>query len=103
MSRASSPAESVTVGPNGTFTLTLGVTTNFVSSAYTVFYQSNNGQGLFQINSCIYLNPVFLFVADPVVPQLLNPSTMSDFGASGDQVTIRLPGPSICGALISAR
>ena len=82
---------SVTIGPNGTFTLTLGITTNFIAGGYTVFYQSNNGQGLFEITSRTSLDPIYPFpFPDPIpLPDLLNPSTASDFGAgtSGPGVT----------------
>jgi hypothetical protein len=74
---------SITIGPNETFTLTLGVTTNFVSAGYTVFYQSNNGSGLFEITGRTSLDPIFPFPGiDPTpFPLLLNPSDMFDLGA----------------------
>ncbi len=81
---------SITIGQNGTFNLTLAVTTNFVSSGYTVFYQSNNGSGLFQINSRTFLDPIFNPGGGPPppfppFPMLLNPSNMFDLGfASND-------------------
>ncbi|MEP6821189.1 MAG: hypothetical protein ABI946_02445, partial [Chthoniobacterales bacterium] len=37
----------ISIMAGGTFTLTLGVTTNFSSGGYTVFLQSNNGSGFF--------------------------------------------------------
>lgn len=82
---------SISIGPNGTFTLTLGVTTNFNCGGYTVFYQSNNGQGLFQIISITNLNPVFM-LGDVPLPQLLNPSTMFDLGGASDQTILQPPG-----------
>lgn len=82
---------SITIGQNGTFTLTLAMTTNFLSSGYTVFYQSNNGQGLFQLIGLTYLDPFFMPfgpIIDPFpgVTGVLNPSNMFDIGATGDQV-----------------
>ena len=75
---------SVTINQNGTFTLTLGITTSFISSGYTVFYQSNNGSGLFQITGRTSLDPLYPFpVIDPIpFPVLLNPTTAFDFGAT---------------------
>ena len=83
---------SITVASNGSFNLTLGVTTNFVSNAYTVFYRSINGQGLFQINSRTNLNPIFMFGADPPFPLLLNPSDMFDLGGTTNQINNQPPG-----------
>ncbi len=74
-------ANSITIGANGAFNLTLGITFNFPSSGYTVFYQSNNGQGLFQINSRTLLDPFFNQAGNPSFPQILNPSNMGDLGA----------------------
>lgn len=77
---------SITIGQNGTFNLTLAVTTNFASVGYTVFYQSNNGQGFFQINSRTFLDPIFAGGGAPPpfppFPMLLNPTNMFDLGSS---------------------
>ena len=83
---------SVTIGPNGAFTLVLGVTTNFISSGYTVFYQSNNGSGLFEITGRTNLNPFFTGGTNPHFPELLHPSNMFDLGFTGDQTNNQPPG-----------
>lgn len=50
----------ITIGSNGTFTLTLGVTTNFISSGYTVFYSiSANGLSTFGIPNYSAGPPIF--------------------------------------------
>lgn len=74
---------SITIGQNGSFNLTLAITTNFISSGYSVFYQSNNGSSLFQINSRTFLDPIFTEVQIfPIFPMVLNPSNMFDLGAT---------------------
>lgn len=83
---------SATIGSNGTFTLTLGVTTNFTSVGYSVFYQSNNGSGLFQITGRTNLNPFFTMGGNPPFPMLLNPSNMFDLGYTSNQVNNPPPG-----------
>ena len=89
---------SITIGQSGSFVLTLGVTTNFVSSGYTVFYQSANGNGLFQLTGRTNLMPLF---NDPTTSDavafggtagVLNPSNMFDLGYTGDQVNNAAPG-----------
>ncbi len=84
---------SVTIGSSGTFTLTLGVTTNFPCGGYSVLYQSNNGQGLFEITGRTSLDPIFPFpIIDPIpFPVVLNPSTMFDFGADSGNPSITQP------------
>ena len=91
-----SGTNSITIGSNGTFTLTLGVTTNFVSGGYTVFYESINGQGLFRLIGRTNLNPIF---TDPTsldpfggMAGLLDPSNQFDLGYTGDQVNNQVPG-----------
>jgi hypothetical protein len=69
----------------GSFTLTLGVTTNFTSLGYTVFLQSNDGSGFFTLSNRINLNPVFVDAtdSDPFgLPgsAILNPSNDADLG-----------------------
>ena len=83
---------SVTIDPNGTFTLLLGVTTNFPSGGYTVFYQSNNGSGLFEITGRTNLNPFFTDGTNPPFPELLAPSNLRDLGYTGDQINNQPPG-----------
>ena len=79
---------SITVASNGSFSLTLAVTTNFASSGYTVFYRSINGQGLFRLTALTYLDPIFMPGPGPIIDPfpgmtgLLNPSNMFDLGAS---------------------
>ena len=88
-----------TIFPNGSFTLTLGVTTNFVSGGYTVFYTTSNaGNGLFQIVSRVNNHPLF---TDPTTSDavafggnagLLNPTNDFDLGYTGDQINNQAPG-----------
>ena len=97
---------SITIGQNGTFVLTLGVTTNFVSSGYTVFYQSASGNGLFQLTGRTNLSPINAVTGGPVFDDpttsdavafggtagILNPSNMFDLGYTGDQTNNQPPG-----------
>ncbi|MEP6810934.1 MAG: PEP-CTERM sorting domain-containing protein, partial [Chthoniobacterales bacterium] len=85
---------SITIGQNGTFTLTLGITTNFISRGYSVFYQSNNGQGLFQITGRTSLDPLYPFPVPDTVPFpiLLNPSDPFDLGSAGNGPVMHPPG-----------
>jgi hypothetical protein len=83
---------SVTIDPNGTFTLILGVTTNFPSGGYSVLYQSNNGSGLFEITGRTNLNPFFTDGTNPPFPELLAPSNLRDLGYTGDQINNQPPG-----------
>jgi hypothetical protein len=83
---------SITISGNQSFTLTLGVTTNFVSSGYTVFYMTGaNGSGLFQIvsrveNATLFNDPT---TSDAVAfggsAGILNPTNDFDLGYTGDQ------------------
>lgn len=83
---------SVTIMQGGSFTLTLGVTTNFITLGYTDFLRSTNGSGLFQINGRTNLN---MFFTDPTTSDILAlgspngilaPSNARDLGFTGDTV-----------------
>ena len=83
---------SITIGNSGSFTLTLGMTTNFISSGYTVFYTMGGGSGLFQIVGRVNNNGV---MTDPTTSDavalagtagVLNPTNDFDLGYTGDQV-----------------
>ncbi len=49
---------SISIAAGGSFTLSLAVTTNFISSGYTVFYQSLNGAGNFMLLSRMNTSPI---------------------------------------------
>ena len=51
---------SISITQGGSFTLTLGITTNFISSGYTVFYQAGNAAGAsgFRLLSRMNLSPI---------------------------------------------
>ena len=51
---------SISITQGGSFTLTLGITTNFISSGYTVFYQAGNAAGAsgFRLLSRVNLSPI---------------------------------------------
>ena len=51
---------SISITQGGSFTLTLGITTNFISSGYTVFYQAGNAAGAsgFRLLSRTNLSPI---------------------------------------------
>jgi hypothetical protein len=57
---------SINILGNQSFTLTLSVTTNFVSSGYTVFYQTTNGQQFFQAVSRTNISPIHPNTGGPV-------------------------------------
>lgn len=93
---ASGGQTSITMGPNGTFDLTLGVTTNFVSRGYSNWYAvSANGSGLFQINgSRTNLSPI-----DPTTTNFaIDDPTTEDFnlfdGPNGSLTTGRANSPT---------
>ena len=92
-SLTSGGANSITIDRNGVFTLTLGVTTNFVSAGYTVFLRSNNGSGLFQINGRASLDPIYPIPSpDPIpFPLVLNPATAFDLGATANTPDLTHP------------
>ncbi|MGI8435530.1 MAG: PEP-CTERM sorting domain-containing protein [Chthoniobacterales bacterium] len=94
----------ITIGSNGTFTLTLGVTTNFISSGYTVFYQSDNAFNFIQLTGRTNLNAI---MNDPTTSDavafgppgngrlMFGPSGHSnqfDLGYTGDQVNNQAAG-----------
>ena len=83
---------SISITQGGSFTLTLGVTTNFITLGYTVFLRSTDGAGLFQLNARTNLNAFF---TDPTTSDalalgnpngILNPSNARDLGYTGDTV-----------------
>ncbi len=70
---------SITIGQSGTFTLTLQATANFTSVGHTIFFQSNNGTGLFavatpRVNTNAFFN---------------DPTTSDAVAFSGDSGTLR--------------
>lgn len=76
---------SISITGNQTFSLTLAVNMNFISSGFTVFFQSNNGSGLFQLLSRVNNSPY----PDPTTSDatafggnagILMPSNMFDLG-----------------------
>ncbi len=82
---------SISITSNQTFTLTLAVTTNFISSGFTVFFQSNNGSGRFQLLSRVNNGPY----PDPTTDDgsafggnagILMPSNMFDLGYTNNGV-----------------
>ena len=91
-------ANSITITGNQQFTLSLAVTTNFAASGYTVFYQSNNGNGFFQLigrTNTSPINPTTMMRVfnDPTTPDgvafggtagVLNPTNDFDLGFTGD-------------------
>jgi len=94
---------SITITQNQSFTLTLAVTTNFVSSGYTVFYQSTSGSGFFRLVSRTNTSPIFNDPVDGPRPifndptttngaafggnaGLLDPTNDFDLGYTGDQI-----------------
>ena len=88
----------VSITGNGSFTMTLGVTTNYVSSGYTVFYTSPDSNGLFQLVSRVNNLPLF---NDPTTSDgvafggtggVLNPTNDFDLGYTGDQVNNQAAG-----------
>jgi hypothetical protein len=89
---------SISISGNQSFTLTLGVTTNFVSSGYTVFYTSNDGNGFFQIvsrveNATLFNDPTTSdAVAFGGTAGILNPTNDFDLGYTGDQVNNQAAG-----------
>jgi len=88
----------INITANQSFSMTLGVTTNFVSSGYTVFYTMGGGNGLFQLVSRVNNLPLF---NDPTTSDavafggtggLLNPTNDFDLGYTGDQVNNQAAG-----------
>lgn len=85
----------ISITGNQTFTMSLAVTTNFVSSGYTTFYMvSANGSGFFQLTARTNTSPGGIF-NDPTTPDataftaangLLDPRNNNDLGYTGDQV-----------------
>lgn len=89
---------SISITQNQQFTLSLAVTTNFVSSGYTVFYQSSMA-GIFQIIARTNTSPIHPTTMMPVfndpttsdgvafggMAGVMNPSNMFDLGYTGDQ------------------
>ena len=89
---------SVSIASNGSFTMTLRMTTNFISSGYTVFYTMGGGSGLFQIVGRVNNNSV---MTDPTTSDavalagtagVLNPTNDFDLGYTGDQVNNQAAG-----------
>ena len=72
-------ANSITITNNQQFTLSLMVTTNFVSSGYTVFYQMTSGGAFFQLVSRMNTSPINATTGLPV----FNDPTTSDAAAFG--------------------
>jgi hypothetical protein len=100
-------SNSISIGANQSFQLTLSVTTNFVSSGYTVFYQTSpNGSGLFRITARQNLSPVHPVTGinvfnDPTTADgtafggnagLLDPVNDFDLGYTGDQTNNQAAG-----------
>ena len=97
-------SSSITITGNQQFTMTLAVQTNFTSSGYTVFYQSNNGSGLFRIVARQNLSPLFNgqpIFNDPTTPDsvafsgnnsLLDPVNNNDLGYTGNSFDNQPPG-----------
>ena len=84
---------SISITQGGSFTLTLGVTTNFITLGYTVFLRSTDGSGLFQLNARTNLDAAFF--PDPTTSDalalgnpagILNPSNARDLGYTGDTI-----------------
>jgi len=94
-------SNTITITGNGTFTMSLGVSTNFVSSGYTVFYMvSANASGLLQLTARTNTSPGGIF-NDPTTPDaiaftpangLLDPRNNNDLGYTGDQINNQPPG-----------
>jgi len=75
---------SITITQNQSFTLTLAVTTNFVSSGYSVFYQSTNGSGFFRLVSRTNTSPTFIDPVDGPRPIFNDPTTANSTAFGGN-------------------
>lgn len=58
LTNAMGGGNSINIAAGGSFTLSLAVTTNFLSSGYTVFYQSLNGAAFFQLTGRTNTSPI---------------------------------------------
>ncbi len=94
-------ANFVNITPGQSFTLSLGVTTNFISSGYTVFYQAVGGPApaFFQITARSNTSPINpdtgmpVFTLLPTFDPFPVPFPYSrDLGATGDQTHNQPPG-----------
>ncbi|MEP6810150.1 MAG: PEP-CTERM sorting domain-containing protein [Chthoniobacterales bacterium] len=82
---------SINIAAGGTFTLSLAVTTNFISSGYTVFYQSLNGAGNFMLVSRVNTSPISAGTGTNV----FNDPTTSDALAFGGMAGKFMFGPTM--------
>ncbi len=93
-------ANFVNITPGQSFTLSLGVTTNFISSGYTVFYQAIGGPAppFFQITARSNTSPINPDTGMPVFTfPTIDPFPVPfpyqfDLGAFGDQTHNQPPG-----------
>ncbi len=90
---------SINITSSQTFTLNLAVSINFPSSGFTVFFQSNNGSGLFQLISRVNTSPY----PDPTTSDAtafggtagrLMPSNMFDLGYTNNGADVTPIPPS---------
>jgi hypothetical protein len=81
---------SISIAAGGTFTLSLGVTTNFLASGYSVFYQSPNGAANFMLVSRTNTSPIH-----PVsMTNVFNDVTTTDAQAFGGNAGRFMFGPT---------
>jgi hypothetical protein len=90
-------SSTVNITSNQSFTLTLMINTNFVSSGITYFLQSNSaGSGLFTITAIDRTGSPYPISSDPPGPCgiacVLNPVNDFDLGATNDGVETDPPG-----------
>jgi hypothetical protein len=70
---------SITIGQNQQFTLTLGVTTNFISSGYSVLYSiGGGGANFFGIPNVVPATPPHTFTPRTNLNPIFNDPTVSD-------------------------